>query len=110
MAATTTEGSFDGGLEAVELVVRDEREGRAGEAAAVDADSAFTAEKLLAEGNGEGHVLLFDVARRGHVLQKRPRRHAGFVDIMQKSPKVVVLQCPDLKLHPLVLIEEMDGP
>ena len=37
------EGSFDGGFEAVELVIRDEREGRAGEAAAVDAHRALAA-------------------------------------------------------------------
>ena len=72
MAMSRAEGSFDGGLEAVELLIWDERQCRACEASAVDANSAFAAEKLLAERNGERHVLLLDVARRGHVLQQRP--------------------------------------
>ena len=79
---TLAEGRFDGGFEAVEFVVRDERERRASEAAAVDADSTFAAEKLLAERDGERHILLLDVPCRGHVLKQRPRRHAGLIDIV----------------------------
>ena len=71
MAVPFSEHSFNASLEAVELVIRDEREGRAGEAAAVDADSTFAAEKLLAERDGERHILLLDVPRRDHVLKQR---------------------------------------
>ena len=109
MAATTTEGSFDGGLEAVELVIRDERQCRSCEAAAVDADGSLTRQQLLAEGNGEGHVLLFDVAGGGHILQQRPRRHTGLIDVVQKRVKIVVPQCPHLHLHTAVFVEKVDG-
>ena len=44
--------------------------------------TAPSPKKLLAEGNGEGHVLLFDVAGGGHVLKQRPRRHTGLIDIV----------------------------
>ena len=74
--------SLDAGLEALEFVVRDERQRRSGEAAAVDADSTFAAEKLLAERDGERHILLLDAPRRDHVLKQRPRRHAGLIDIV----------------------------
>ena len=89
MAVTITQNRFDSNFEAVELVVRDEREGRAGEAAAVDAHSALACQQLLAERDCERHILLFDIARRGHVLQQRPRRHAGFVDVVQERIKIV---------------------
>ena len=79
-----SEHSFNARLEALKLVIRDEREGCAGEAAAVDAHRSLAREKLLAERNRKRHVLLLDVARRGHVLQKRPGRHAGLVDVVQK--------------------------
>ena len=69
-------------FELFESIVRDERERRSGEAAAVDADSTFAAEKLLAERDRERHILLLDVPRRGHVLKQRPRRHAGLIDIV----------------------------
>ena len=82
MTATATERCFNGSLELLKLLIRHEGERRSCEAAAVDADSAFTAEKLLAERDGERHILLLNVPRRGHVLKQRPRRHAGLIDIV----------------------------
>ena len=41
MAMARAKGSFDGGFEAVELLIRDEREGCAGEAAAVNSHGAL---------------------------------------------------------------------
>ena len=64
MAATTTKRSLDGSFEAVELVVRDERERRAGEAAAVDADGTLAAEQLLAKRKRQRHVLVLNVPSR----------------------------------------------
>ena len=49
-------GSLDGGFEAVELVVRDERESRAGEAAVMDTDRSLTRQHLLAERDRERHI------------------------------------------------------
>ena len=72
-------------------------------------DRAFTAEKLLAERDRECHILLLDVAHWSHILQQRPRRHTGLVDVVQKRIKIVVLQRPPLHLHTAVLVEEMDG-
>ena len=82
MAVFISKNVLNAGFEAVEFVVRDERKRRVGEAAAVDADSTFAAEKLLAERDGERHILLLDAPRRDHVLKQRPRRHAGLIDIV----------------------------
>ena len=94
MAAPFAERSLNTSLETLELIIRYKRQRRTGEAAAVDADSTFTAEKLLAESDGERHVLLLDIPCRGHVLQQRPRRKAGFIDVVQKCGKIVVFQRP----------------
>ena len=47
-----------------------------------DTHRALPRKKLLAERDGERHILLLDVPRRGHVLKQRPRRHAGLIDIV----------------------------
>ena len=83
MAAFISKNVLNTGLEALELVIWYKCKRRSCEAAAVDADSTFAAEKLLAERDGERHVLLFDVAGGGHILQQRPGRHAGLIDIGQ---------------------------
>ena len=48
VTATATERCFNGSLELLKLLIRHEGERRSGEAAAVDADSTFAAEKLSA--------------------------------------------------------------
>lgn len=72
VAVTPSENMLDAGLEAGELVIGNERQRRTGKAAAVDTDSALALQQLLAQCDGERHILLLDVARRGHVLQQRP--------------------------------------
>ena len=69
VAVTLAQNALDAGFEAIEPVVGDKGDRRSGEAAAVDADGALSLQQLLAQSNGEGHVLLLDIARRGHVLQ-----------------------------------------
>ncbi len=75
-------GAFDAGFEAVELIIRHERERRSCEAAAMDTHRALTRQQLLAQRDCERHVLLLDAPRRDHVLKQRPRRHAGLIDIV----------------------------
>lgn len=70
--ASTTERGFDASFEPLKLVFRHKRQRCAGKATAVDVDGTFTAKQLLAERDGKRHILLFDVARRGHVLQQDP--------------------------------------
>ena len=89
------EGSFDGDLEAVELLIRDERQCRSCEAAAVDADGSLTRQQLLAQRDCERHVLLFDVAGGGHILQQRPRRHTGLVDVVQEGNGRFSVRAPE---------------
>ena len=55
-----SEHSFNARLEALKLVIRDERQCRSCEAAAMDTHRALPRKKLLAERNGERHVLLLD--------------------------------------------------
>ena len=72
VAVTPSENMLDAGLEACKPVIGDKRQRRTGKAAAVDTDSALALQQLLAQCDGERHILLLDVARRGHVLQQRP--------------------------------------
>ena len=72
MAVALSQNMLDAGLEAIEPVVGDKGDGRTGKAAAVDTDSALALQQLLAQCDCERHILLPDVARRGHVLQQRP--------------------------------------
>ena len=77
-------------FELLKLSIRHKRKNCSRKSAAVDADSTFAAEKLLAERDGERHILLLDVPRRGHVLKQRPRRHTGLVDVAQKGIEMIV--------------------
>ena len=53
--------------------------------------------------------MLLNVARRGHILQKCPRRKTGLVDVAQKGIEMIVFQRARLKLDATVLVEEVDG-
>ena len=109
MAVTLAQNALNAGFEAIEPVVGDKGDRRSGEAAAVDADGALSLQQLLAQSDGEGHVLLLDIARRGHVLQQRPGRHAGGVDQAEECVKIPLLQRLHLGFYPPVLVEEVDG-
>ena len=72
VAVTLAQDTLDAGFEAIEPVIGDECQRCTGKAAAVDADGALSLQQLLAQSDGERHILLLNVARRGHVLQQRP--------------------------------------
>ena len=62
MAVALSQNVLDAGLEARKPVIGDKRQRRTGKAAAVDTDSALALQQLLAQCDGERHILLLDVA------------------------------------------------
>ena len=93
MAAALAEDGFHTGLELIQHLYRHESLHRAGETAAVDADSALIAQQMLGGCDGHAHFLMLLVACGDDVLQILPAAAAGLVHKAEEGVEVAIVDC-----------------
>ena len=76
----------------------------------MDAAGPPSPQQPLAQGQGQGHLLVVGISGGDHVLQVPPAGEARGPDQGQKRAKVVSPQGLHLLLHPPILLVDVDGP
>ena len=109
MAAALAEDGFHTGLELVQHLHRHESLHRAGETAAVDADSALIAQQMLGGSDGHAHFLMLLVACGDDVLQILPAAAAGLVHEAEEGVEVAIVECGHLLCHTVIVGVDVEG-
>ena len=109
MAAALAEDGFHTGLELVQHLHRHESLHRAGETAAVDADSALIAQQMLGGCDGHAHFLMLLVACGDDVLQILPAAAAGLVHEAEEGVEVAIVECGHLLCHTVIVGVDVEG-
>ena len=110
MAFTLPQHSLDAGFERIQHIHRHKSLHRAGKAAAMDAVCTPTTQQRIAQSEGYRHILMLRCTGRGNVLQVHPGAAAGLGNQTEEGFKITIPEGLRLKLNPLVLLIEMNGP
>lgn len=109
MAAALAEDGFHTGLELIQHLHRHESLHRAGETAAVDADSTLIAQQMLGGSDGHAHFLMLLVACGDDVLQIFPAAAAGLVHEAEEGVEVAIVECSHLLCHTVIVGVDVEG-
>ena len=110
MAFALAQHPFDAGFEAFQHIHGHKSLHRAGKAAAVNPESTPSAQQGIAQRKGYRYILMLRCSRRRDVLQVHPGAAAGLGNQTEEGFKITIPEGLRLKLNPLVLLIEMNGP